>query len=260
MKKRLFLLMVVVLLLFMTGCEKTKLIDKISDASANIDSYTFDMDGTINMKVSLEGITQTAVTRNVGSGAVDVNARQMMIKSTISSDQGVIDSEVYIIGDTLYSKDPIQGWVKQAVSADVWNQQDQIQKQVDLLRNSKIKKLGDDTVNGIPTIMLEVIPDTKKLVGLIQGEQLNLPADVDWNKVFKNIYIKQWIDKDTYYPIKSQTTVGLLLNKDTVGGTAQDVEVEMNIDIVMTMDNFNRPVEITLPDEALGAAEVAALI
>ena len=80
------------------------------------------------------------------------------------------------------------------------------------------------------------------------GDELNkMPSGTDLSKMFKDVKLKMWIAKDTFYTIKCDMTMSMEIEGSV-----------MAISMTADYSKFNQPVTITLPAAAAKATDVSS--
>lgn len=76
------------------------------------------------------------------------------------------EMEMYLIGNTMYMKTNEPGipeqWIEQT-TPDLWDQQNQVEKQLELLETSDIENLGRESVDGVNCYKVKLISNLEKL-------------------------------------------------------------------------------------------------
>ena len=214
----------------MTGDE---LLDRVIAADDNI--YTCKL--LLNAKIDMMGISMSMD----GHGAMDRNAKEM------SLDMGDIMS-VYIVDDWMYMNESLMGWVKMELTEDMWEEEDQIAGQLDILEQYvDVKILGTEQVTGSECYVVEVIPDLQALWDWAMEEEgmEGFDIDVDIEEMIKEFTFRVWIEKGTFY--MTQSSVDMVM--EILGQKMSMVET-------ITLYDINEPVSIYLPYEAQDAVEL----
>jgi len=83
----------------------------------------------------------------------------------------------------------------------------------------------------------------------------------DFEDMIKNLSIKIWVAKDTFFPMKAETIMKMVITAEDMGEMAGEEEGEMTMDMetTVTYRNYNQPVSIVLPGEAQDAIEMPFL-
>ncbi len=244
----------------------------------SIDTYTFDMDMTQNIQISNE-TGETEMTKlSTGNGVVDnINKKmnqEMTTTMKMPSETKEMKMDMYFINNTMYTKRegipkmPAQ-WRKMEMPEgykEFWELQNQVEQQMELLNVSKVEQLEDEKVNDVDCYVLKLTPDIEKhwetvmkqarLSELMQSLQQNDSFDI--GKMIKEMSIKQWIAKDTKFPMKTEMQLKMMMSSEDL-----NLRDETKEKFTMTMDqrtsivfhDYNEPVTIELPKEAESAAE-----
>jgi len=213
----------------MTGDE---LLDRVIAADDNI--YTCKL--LVNAKIDMMGISMSMD----GHGAMDRNAREM------SLDMGDIMS-VYIVDDWMYMNESFMGWVKMELTEDMWEENDQLGGQLDILEQYvDVKILGTEQVMGSECYVLEVIPDLQALWDWAMEEEgmEGFDIDVDIEEMIKEFTFKVWIEKGTFY-----------MTQGSISMVMEMFGQKMSMLETITLYDINQPVSIYLPYEAQDAVE-----
>jgi hypothetical protein len=213
----------------MTGDE---LLDRVIAADDNI--YTCKL--LLNAKIDMMGISMSMD----GHGAMDRNAKEM------SLDMGDIMS-VYIVDDWMYMNESFMGWVKMELTDDIWEENDQIGGQLEMLEQYvDVKILGTEQVMGSECYVVEVIPDLQALWDWAMEEEgmEGFDIDIDIEEMIKEFTVKVWIEKGTFY----MTQVSINMVMEMLGEKMTMLET-------VTLYDINQPVSIYLPYEAQDAVE-----
>ncbi len=251
---------------------KTLMIDSVN----NLDSYKFNTESTQQIEVfnrsTEDGNVSTVTVTSVGDGAVDLEGRAMgMVQSVnmVSENNNATSgkSETYILNDTVYIG--LDGnWTSLKLpNADlIWDRQNMVKNQAELLNNSEIELLGSENVDGQDTYKVKVVPDMNTYSAVV-SEQVGsvLPvAALNLTEMFRNSSLEwtSWITKDTHLLKKNEIQMNLVVTPETMGMPANETgNFEMHIDATATttFSDFNQPVEIILPEGAKNATMMTLL-
>lgn len=258
----------------------TEIKDMALTNAENIDTCKFDMDMTMNMIVSNEsGEFDTTMISN-GSGVVDNVDKKMKMKMTTSMEmpEGMEKSEameMYFVNNTMYMRmdtgtPEMPTWTKMEMPEwyeGYWKSQNQVGQQMELLNISEVERLRDEKVNGVDCYVLKIKPDLEqywkimmeqKGVGeLIKSLPQNMSLDLI-QKMIKDMTIKQWIAKDTNFPMKTEMQMKMVISSEDLNITGMEEQFTMVMDqkTIMTFYDYNEPVSIELPEEAESAIEM----
>ncbi len=180
-------------------------------------------------------------------------------------------TESYIIGNMSYSKmsNPYGGddlWVKTAAGYDMWGLDNISADEMITLVGGEV--IGSEVVNGKETYKVSVTPKVDKIVDyILRGQDLSSAgvtgAQMDeiigqLTNAIKSVDIKVWVLKDSYLPIKAEGTVVLQMDVGQLYGTPDMGNLDLNVRFTATLD-YDSPVDIVLPAEALGATDLSEL-
>ena len=231
-------------------------------------AFTVDTDQTIkvinNSETNRTLRTTTFETRSVGDGAFNVTARAMkmtMTTTTISEDAGEIVSEMemYMKGDTMYTK--VDGnWTKMpGMPEEMWDQQNQVKSQVELLNASEIELAEPEKVNGEDAYKVRVVPDTETFTMILNQQMGSMPLyAMNMTEIFEGSEMAwtSWISKDSNLILKNQVAMTLILTADMLDLAVDevgDIEIVIESNSTVTYSNFNKPVIIKVPEVAKNA-------
>ncbi len=258
----------------LTRDELEEIVVNAATANAEVDSCAFDMSMPMTIEI-IGGSSAGEMTILIdGTGAMD-NANEKM-QTIISMEMSIPEQgkqemtmEIYIVGDWMYLGMGIPGvgeqWMKLELTDEIWKEQDQIGGQIELLETAtETNFLGSESVSGVTCYVIEVVPSTEKLGDLLNqqavfgssGMNLDL-GELDIASLLKEMSFKQWIAKDSYFLMKSQLNMLMEMQAADLGATEEELEkVVMDINIDMELYDYNQPVSISLPEEALQAPEM----
>ncbi len=244
----------------------------------SIDTYTFDMNMTQNIQISNE-TGETEMTKlSTGNGVVDNINKKMNQEMTrtmkMPSETKEMKMDMYFINNTMYTKRegipkmPAQ-WRKMEMPEGYkkfWESQNQVEQQMELLNVSEMEQLEDEKVNDVDCYVLKLTPDIEKhwetvmkqarLSELMQSLQQNDSFDI--GKMIKEMSIKQWIAKDTKFPMKTEMQIKMVMSSEDLnlrGDTKEKFTMTMDQRTSIVFHDYNEPVTIELPKKAESAAE-----
>ncbi|HDH41608.1 MAG TPA: hypothetical protein ENG12_04305 [Candidatus Altiarchaeales archaeon] len=254
MDKKFLTVIAVGLLLLLTGCigeerlTAEQVRDRSQEAMESVETYAFDMDISMLMKgggVGMMGVKEITMTMS-GKGKVDEKNKKMHTETTMSMSGMTMEMEQYIIGDTQYLKIPMLGWVKNRTSEDIWDEKNY----ANLVKDMGVELLDDEKVDGKDCYVLRIKPkDISKIFEAItqqMGSTSTLTAE-DLESI-KDIGFKEWIAKDTF--LVRKMFVNLQMEKDNT---------KMNMSMTMRFYDYNKPMEIILPEEAEKAIDMESM-
>jgi hypothetical protein len=260
----------IVVLTGLTGCifSTTKtpasIVSKILNALTQVKSYQLDTDFTDGPG---PGSTEWKATR-----VIDVSDKEMSMNMAITSGSLLTTDEEYFMDGQGYLKTvaeanspPTWGWSARALVDDVWNAQIEIPFLTELLKTpTKFSPPVTAQLNDIDCYVVTITPSAQAAVDFLVT--LDEPGGPDvggmlWGggggilertDTYNFGAVELWIDKDTYLPVK--VTVNLdfrgYLNPENPNILEQGYQGELDF------SNYNQPVSIQVPQDALNAQNV----
>lgn len=273
MKSRILVAAVVAMTVFMAGCSDDLSIEEIQqklvEANSNIKSYEMQMQMDMTMDVEEEGKSESVAADMSYTGAVDVEAKKMMMigvmKMMIDGQEMSVDTEMYMDGAYIYMKTMGQ-WMKMQFNEQVWDQQNQVEQMVEIVETGDLKRLPDESINGKSHYVVEVTPDMETLLELVSqnNQQMEMfPEGFDVTKFIDSYKVKYYVEKSSFIIMRQEIDMVMSFNSlDLVGqmGTeipegeeVPDMNVVETIHAVVDLEDVDEPVEITVPAEAMSA-------
>ena len=282
-------ILVIASVMTFSGCvdkvEKMDVAEIKAEVLANaekIDSYKFDMYVTMKMLLCNETNETEMTTVSMGSGVLDVATKQMKLNMTTSMETnettevpGQMEMEMYLINNTMYTKMNLgipglpPQWTKMEMPdgyEESWASQNQLEQQMELLEISDVELLADEELNGLDCYVLKIEPDMDKfwnstLADVMDRSTQGLAPGIGLQKILENISTKEWIAKDTMYPMKTQVAVRLVVSSDDLDIPGMDEKFTMTADemVELLFYDYNQPVSIELPEAAEAAVELPVI-
>jgi len=283
-KRILALSLALVLFFTLVGCVEGLPQEEVNQIIANVtsaeyDTFKFDVEMPMTMKVVGGSDLGTMSMVVDGTGVMDMANEEMQMTMNMTMDipgagEQEMAAEVYIVGGWLYTKIDILGnipvdipdvgqWMKMAVTEEMWQQQGQIEPLLEFLGTAvEINYLGSEMVSGTECYLFEVVPDMEALGELLSQETSGMGimdfSQFDLAEMYKELSVKEWIAKDSYLLMKVEIEMVLEMNPSDVGAAADDFDkMTMDIKLVESFYDYNEPVSIELPPEALDAEEIS---
>jgi len=245
-----------------------EIVDGVIDSLDEIRTYQFDIDMTVGIAGEAEGEKVEATMVIDLDGAWDLENSQMKIDMAMSmeglpefgEDRIEIGIETYLVSDSIYmmmdvpEMDPT--WMKSEMPEGYRGRMSQVESQIKLLEAAQVKVAGSETIEGTDCYVLQLTLDTGEQLWQLAMQQLTLTGDevpdvTDefLQEMFPSFSVKQWIAKDTYFPIKAE--IDMVVDPYSAAMNLQ-AEGSMPTDIymVLLLYNYNQPVSIELPPEA----------
>jgi len=149
---------------------------------------------------------------------------------------------------------------------ELWESRNQVDKQMELLNISKVELLEDEKVNGVDCYVLKLTPDIEKYWKTVMEQEgmselmqnLRQNDSFDIGNMIKEISIKQWIAKDTKFPMKTEMQIKMVMSSEDLNIPETKEKFTMTIDQTadMVFYDYNEPVTIELPKEAESAKDI----
>lgn len=259
--------LIVALLVILLGCvteEQAK--ERLIESLHNIKTYSYEMETSMetSMETDIAEENSYEVVQSTTNGQVDVESKRVKLIININettSDRSKSRSrqtEMYIFDIMAYlqSQDS-KGrgkWVKFQVTGNRLDNENQVRRQMDLLRTSKIKRLKDETLENVDCYLLSIEPDKEDFWKVIMQQEEEHPLlkllNLDYRDVVKEMDMKVWVAKDTFLPMKCHMQM-----KAVIEGKIKEEPFRMTINVktVYRYHNYNKSLIIELPEEAKNA-------
>lgn len=279
MLKKLLLLSLALVVSFglvaFVGCKKLSQeeIDQIIDGAiaAQYDSFSFGMEMPMAIEVTGGSDAGGMTVAMEGSGVIDVVNKEMQMTMSMAMDitgygEQEMEAETYIVDGWMYVGTEVSGlgyqWVKMEITEEIWQQQLSVEQQVELLETAvDIDYEGTDTVNGVECYVFDIEPDMGTLGTILGGGMSDLGLDFDefaLDDLYKELTVKEWVAKDGCLVMRTEIKIVAEMSAEEAGALTGDFD-KMAVTIELNMDcyDYNQPVSITLPPEALAAEETS---
>ena len=285
-----FLLLAIALMIPMTGCgdddgggsaniSEAELVEKVTDSSANVETCQFSMQMTMDMSSKGDGESLDMKVEYDGTGTIDNVNQRMAMDMSVNMDMNMFGMdtdqdmamEIYYIDDLMYmmTESDMMGteWTKSSLPEETtWESQDMVAQQTELLQGASLDISDGGMVNGISCYKVDTIPNMVSLYEAMMqqpgmGSTEGLPEGMniaDLMDMIKEIEVTQWYAKDTFFPMKSDMSMTMVMTSEDMdpSGMMGDMEMEMDMTMNMEFNNYNEPVSIELPPEAANAVEI----
>ena len=283
MRKILSLVLVLILSFAFVGCgggaetltpeQIDRLVANVTSALENTETYQFDMDMGMTMDVT-GGIQAGKITMDAtGDGAISLVDQRMKMMLTMTMDmpymgEQTIEQESYFVEGWMFIRQSMAGidlgWMKMEVPEGMWETQNQLDQQIKFLTGgnlSMVRYLGSEKVAGVDCYVVEVTPDMGDLANYLSQQQgMEDLTALDLTQLIiaiKQFSIKEWLAKDSGLCMKASDRIYMEMTPELLDMTEGEFKkIAMDIDIEMTFRDYNKPVSIVLPPEALDAEEI----
>ncbi|MFC1972333.1 DUF6612 family protein [Chloroflexota bacterium] len=276
--KRIALLGVLILVLMaslLVGCadkeltqeDIEQLVNDVLVANAEVETVKFDMNTTTKMEMIGGPQPDGATMVGEGTGAIDSTNKQMQIIMDMDIDvpgkeRQSVPMEYYLVDGWMHIKVSVeeQGaqWMNMQFPDEMWDSQSQIGQQIEFLETAEeVNFLGSKDVNGTDCYVVEVVPRPEALNKMLSQIQMPDIAGADLSQLsfadmIKEMSFKQWISEDGYLIMKSETRVVMDISPEDVGASVEEFQkITMDQTSVMVFYDYNEPVSINLPAEAV---------
>ena len=216
---------------------------------------------SVSMKFSaFKAENKTMTLKTLVEGATNISANRTWLYITITLPNNATKMlEMYIIDSYAYFKrvEPEESWIKVKLPYENQTRQNYLSSQISLLNKSEVKLLPSELVDGKPCYVLELKPSLKDLWRALSSQpafnqSVSMPAVAieKLQQVVKSFSAKMWIDKEEKLLRKAQTTISMEMDLGLLGTIAG------NLNITLRFYDYNKPIHITLPQEAQNATEL----
>ncbi|MCK9357218.1 MAG: hypothetical protein M0R22_08785 [Dehalococcoidia bacterium] len=269
-------------LLAATGCAGNPMseeaiqqtVEEIVAANLAVETTTFDLTMEATIDIQGPGGTEQTSVSGSGSGVVDsANQRMHMVMSMTTSIPGQspleIPIEYFLVDGWMYMSVDMPGqdtqWMKLRMPEGMWEQQDQVQQQVDLLKAAdEVNYFGTEDVNGVDCYVVEIVPNldsVRKMMGQMQGQMpamgdLDL-SSMDLGQIVKQVSMTQYIAVDGYLFMRTDQHMLIELTPAALGIPEGEFDVIVeDITTTMVFGDYNKPATIQMPQGALAATQI----
>jgi len=248
-----------------------EIIDGVVESFDNIRTYQFELDMTMDLAGEAEGevLEHTVMMNN--SGTLDLENLQMKTDLSAGSGDEMMRVESYIIDGMLYARPEAPGeepvWMKEEVPAEYWEMMTGVsglENYIELLKTAQMEVTGSEQVKGVDCYVLQLTPGMAELyqtamdpVGGVGRAGMLAPVPEDLlEEIFRSFSVQQWIARDTYFLMKAEIDMAIETTPELMDYLGEEEEISLDITISFLAYNYNQPVTIVVPQEALEAIEV----
>jgi hypothetical protein len=247
-------------------------------AVKNAASYGFSLDMDINAEATGGSQAGKMEISMRADGVTDMPDEEMQMNLEMSMDQDIPGEEggsqevslvMYLLDDWIYMKMKMTGmdeqWVKTPATEDVketFNMDIVSQQLAPLESMVEIEFVKYESVDSSQCYVLKIVPDVESMKDWLDQQQMTTET-FDWSQmgnledIFKELSYTLWIAKDTNLMKKMKMAMSIEMSAEQAGASGSDFDtMSMDIGLEMTMQDYNEPVSIILPDEAENATEM----
>ncbi|MFH1775860.1 MAG: DUF6612 family protein [Chloroflexota bacterium] len=266
----------------LTREELDRIVTNVLAANAEVDTCKFDMSMQETIKFDMDGIETIELIGEPrpeeitivggGTGSVDnaAKAMQLVLNMTVNvpgEGKQELPTEAYLVSGWMYTRVDIPGagpyWMKLEMPDEMWGEQNQLDQNRQLLETAEeVNSLGSEEINGIDCYVVEVVPGAEALRTMFS--QIEIPgiggtdlAELNMADMVKEMSFTEWVAKDSYLFVKTEQHILMEIRPGDIGAGDEDFKkITANIDTGVVFYDYNVPVSIELPEEALEAAEI----
>ncbi|HEY55743.1 MAG TPA: hypothetical protein G4N91_05715 [Dehalococcoidia bacterium] len=276
LRRVLVLSLALVLSLTFVGCEglpQGEIDQIIAGATASqFDTVSFDMRMPMEVSVTGESSTvTTSISLDINNGVMDVANEEMyyamaiMMEMPLMGEQEVT-GDVYLVDGWMYTRMEFFGlgeqWVKTEVNEETWQQQDPLSGQLEFLAAAvEVNYLRTETVDGVECYLFEIVPDMEALGELLSEETAGMGmidfSQFDLAELCTDLSVREWIAVDSSLIMKVEIYLALEMSASEAGVSEEGIDsVTTEVTMVVNFHDYDEPVFIELPPEALEAEEL----
>ena len=258
----------------MSDADLEKMVREIVERNAAVQTTAFDL--TMDALVDVEGDADVdeMVISGVGSGVIDSASQSMhmtmdMVTTLPGECEIQVPVEYYVVDGWMYMsvQVPEQGeqWMKFQMPEGMWEQQSQVQQQIDMLRDAEeVSYLGSEEVNGIACHVVRIVPDMESLqemVSQMQGQMGGLEgvdlSAMDLGQMMKSMSMTQYIAEESLLFMKTEQRIVMEITPEQLGIPEGEFErITEEVSTTMVFRDYDEPATIQLPQGALAAAPI----
>ena len=195
-------------------------------------------------------------------------------------------ADVYQIGNSTYVKDEKGQWTHlkdPRSAAEIWGEgnNNQVRNLAEMINQSQTENVGSETVDGVDTYKLKILTgkgDYDNIYNTAFGTAARLTQYPLFMPSINSMELNEtakmekliWISKDDYLPKKYQSSLSFKMTPEIIGSLDPNTgqmkmfnqsvrlgEVSVSVETTDLYYDFNKPVDITPPAEALEAKPIS---
>ncbi|MDH7597443.1 MAG: hypothetical protein QHG98_06885 [Methanothrix sp.] len=267
----------------------TALMEDLLRASGNITSYRFESSKMTTaeflnltegysledrLSYNLRENGEISIARNVSQSMLRVSQESSMTSEKYRNLSMSASREYYIINSTRYEKNN-GNWTRLFMPYPEYEllRENRLYLQLDILNRSTQEIIGSETLDGTDCWKLKVSPENSTIraavIALEVSEVLGLPAQIllamfNTTELERNSSIDwtAWVSKEDKRLVKRDGTVRASITPEVLGISSPGVRflINVNVEESMRFFDYDRPIEIELPDEARSAVMLIPVI
>jgi len=270
LSQSLLLILLLITLFVPSGCRKVEsedVISKVINAYSEVKTYSVTEKTLVKKEVIGGDRPGTKFYGQNCTGSINIMDRQCEM-DIMQDGFPMQDMQTYIkqylINEMRYTKADIldyedkshEVWVKVSLRDEEMNQDDRLWEnsnilgqQIESLSTAKeVILVKTEKYNGVNTYVLDIKPDWEVFTGLITGgPPWHSPSRLNFPELNGYLSFRMWVSKETSLIVKSEiNTIYKVISADSSNVTENFIsEIYFN--------DYNRPFEVELPEEALKA-------
>ncbi len=254
------------------GCKPVTpegVVSSVINAYSKVNTYSIQERLTAIHEVVGGNKPGTRVTSQNSTGIISIENRQF--EMNIMQDGQPIEgmqtfTRQYLANEWLYIKTDVldyedkdhEVWVKLELNDEqlnrndrLWEDNNPLGQQIELLSTAtEVIITGNDKINGGDTYVLNIKPDWQVLTDWLSLQPpYRGPRFFDLPELAKSLSFQAWVCKETFLILKSE----IEMNYEMVSFDSSNSMVDFKGEI--TFNDYNKPFEIELPEEALNAVK-----
>ncbi len=276
LKRLLVLSLALVLALAFVGCQGLlqEEIDRIIAGATTPQVDTVGFDTHMLMEVSLTGESSTGsatLSFDITNGVMDVANEKMHYEMAMVMDvplmgEQELAGEVYIVDGWMYTRMDFFGlgeqWAKMELNEETWQQQDPLFEQLEFLAAAvEVNYLRTEMVDDTECYLFEIVPDMEALGEMLSEEMAGMGtldfSQFDLEEFSTDLSVREWIAVDSSLLMKVEIYLAMEMSASEAGVSEEGIDsMTTEVTMVVNFHNYNEPVFIELPPEALEAEEI----
>lgn len=267
----------------------TALMEDLLKASGNVTSYRFEslkvttaeflnltegrtLEDRLAYQLKEEG--EISIAKNASQSMLRVSQESSMTSEKYRNLSMSASREYYIINSTRYEKNN-GNWTRLFMPYPEYEllRENRLYLQLDILNRSTSEVIGSETVDGTDCWKMKVSPENSTIraavIALEVSDVLGLPAQI-LLAMFNTTELERsssidwtaWVSKDDKRLVKRDGSVKASITPEVLGISSPGVRFVINVtvDDSMRFFDYDRPLEIELPDEAKSAVMLIPVI
>jgi|WetSurMetagenome_2_1015567.scaffolds.fasta_scaffold12285_1 hypothetical protein len=238
-----------------------------------LSTLKFDMGFKMNFDFEERGQSQNMSMQEIATGEINIPGKEMVLLADLNMNipnQSLqnMSADMYLTGGWIYMKANIPGagisWKKMKLTDELWRQQSRMTSMTEFLKSPiNVEQLGSENIRGLDCYVLSITPDMKAVSEWMAGQtfagQSGMdPARLNMSPSMGDFKIKAWISKNDYLLAQQQIGIKFNLSSGNTAAATPDTpgQITMDMDALLNYYDYQKPVVIQLPSEALNAREM----